>query len=872
MVNKAIRPMLHTTQRSAEPVAPPCFWQKRRMWTALCFGALPLAAAANEITSPDASWQRSSADIPQAGQAINPLVLQSNQTLAAAKIAPAVPVPVQPTNPGRASAPSSDNLNPSAGPASAAGAEILLLELQVNGVALPGIARVELWTDGRLLLPVDSWTESRLIPPTIDSLALSDNQRGYAIQDVPGISYELNRGLLTLTLVAPANAFQAATVALGAGRMTPPQPSTPGIYLNYDASVSRVQGHTNTYGVFVESVAFNGPDSFVSGAVVTNDGLVRKSFRTETYWRRDLPGTMEALVLGDTTGSGGAWSRPVRYGGIRFARDFSLAPGFITYPMPALQGSAALPSTVDLIINNQKRSNLSVGPGPFSVTNVPVVSGSGEANLVVRDLRGVETVITQKYYSSPRLLAEGLSDFSVDAGKLRRNFGQPDSSYGSGFAAAAYRYGLTPALTGETRVEAQKERKAVGLEAAGLLGTAAVLQGAVAWSRNDNNNDTRSAARSGGRYLLALERSAPQGGNGSIQLEHFDAGFRQFGDLGFESRPRDRTQVQTGVALGGLSLGASFTRLTTWEGDNFRLGAINLGTRIFDSVFFNLYASKRLGSGGGWSTGLNLIMPLEKQRTLVATTSRDNGGRYTTAVQASQSAPVGQGWGWRVRASDQANQRAQAGALLNSDVGQFQAEANSGSGTNALRFGANGSVGWLTGLPFATRSIGHGAFAVVKVADLADVPVYRSNQITTTTNGNGLALVTGLLPFQANKLSIDPDEVPFNMDIQGVEEMVTPYARSGVVVNFPVRRMRNALVVINQADGTPVPAGAVVTLLPGSAAFVIGKRGEAYLTGLNDSNQLQVKWTDGACELTVAMDPVTASEPRIGPLTCPTGK
>jgi outer membrane usher protein len=749
--------------------------------------------------------------------------------------------------------------------------ETLLLDVKINGVALPGIARVERLVDGRLALPLDTWAAARLLPPPVEPLILPDDQRGYAIQDVPGLSYELDRGLLTLAITAPACAFQETSLACGAGQETPPKPSSPGFYLNYDASVTKADAGQNAAGVFFEGIAFNGSGSLVSGTVVRDDGLTRQTVRTDTYWRRDLPGRMETLVLGDTVGSSGAWSRPVHYGGIRFARDFALAPGYVTYPMPTLRGSAALPSTVDIIVNNQRRSSgLNVGAGPFDLTNVPVVTGSGEVNLIVRDLRGVETVISQKYYLSPLLLAPGLSDFSFEAGALRRNYGQPDSDYGPGFAAATYRYGFTPALTGEGRIEVQKERQAAGFEVTSLIGNLGEARGAAAWSHSDV--DGRDIPRNGGRYLLGFERSAPHGGNGSLQWEHFDAGFRQFGSLGDEARPRDRVQAGTGLSLGRLTLGLSYTRQTTWEGDNFSLAALNLGTRISGNLFLSLYANRRLDADQGWSAGLNLLMPLEKQRNVGAASSRDNDGRFTNVLQASQSPPVGPGWGWRLRASDQASQPAQVGATLNTHVGQFLAEANTGSGNNAIRLGANGSLGWLAGLPFATRRIDHGAFAVVRVADLEGVPVYRSNQVAAATNASGLALVTGLLPYQENQLTIDPDELPFDIEIRGVKETAIPYARSGIFVDFPVRRTRNALIVLHQPDGAPVPAGARVTVTPGNGDFMVGKRGEAYLMDLHDANRLAVKWNDGACELTLALDPAGPGEPRIGPLTCGGGK
>ena len=746
-------------------------------------------------------------------------------------------------------------------------AESLLLDVEVNNEPLPGIVRVERLTNGSLALPLEAWTAARLRMPLGQPLALPDGQRGHALQGTPGLTYELDRGRLALKINAPASAFLGTSLTLGAQPDTLPTPSPPGFYLNYDATVTRADGGRGNTGIFVEGVAFGGSGSFVSGAVITTNGFTRQGVRTDTYWRQDLTGRMETLVVGDAVGSGGAWSRPVRYGGIRFARDFSLTPGYVTYPLPTLSGSAALPSTVDVLVNNQRRSSgLSVGAGPFDLTHVPVITGSGEVNLVVRDLRGVETVISQKYYLSPRLLAKGLSDFSFEAGALRRNYGLPDSNYGPGFAAATYRYGFTPALTGEGRVEVQKARQAAGFEVTGLIGTLASARGAAAWS--NSGGDGRGVPHNGGRYLLGVERNAPTGGSGSLQWEHFDDGFEQFGSFGQEARPKNRLQAAMGLPLGEMSMGMSYTRQTTWEGDNFRLAAVNVGTRIFGNVFASLYANRQFGTAQGWSVGLNLIMPLEKQRNVIATSNRNPEGRFINTLQASQAPPIGPGWGWRLNTSDQASQRAQAGATLNTGFGQFLADANTGAGNNAIRLGANGSLGWLAGLPFVTRRIDHGAFAVVRVADLEGIPVYRSNQVAATTNASGLALVTGLLPYQQNQLSIDPTELPFNIDIRGTAEMPIPHARSGVFVDFPVRRTRNALVVLHQPGGAPVPTGARVRVTPGDKEFIVGRRGEAYLMDLNDANRLAVTWNDGRCELLVALDPAGPSEPRLGPLAC----
>ncbi len=128
-------------------------------------------------------------------------------------------------------------------------------------------------------------------------------------------------------------------------------------------------------------------------------------------------------------------------------------PGYITYPTPSISGSAALPSTVDLLVNNRRQETSALQPGPFDLTNVPVVTGAGQMQLIVRDLLGRETVINQNYYLAPALLSPGLSDFSYEAGSLREQYGTRSNGYGAAFGAGTYRLGLTDALTAEVRGE-----------------------------------------------------------------------------------------------------------------------------------------------------------------------------------------------------------------------------------------------------------------------------------------------------------------------------------------------------------------------------------------------------------------------------------
>jgi outer membrane usher protein len=298
--------------------------------------------------------------------------------------------------------------------------ETLLLNVIINTQPLPNVVRAEKLADGRLALGLAVWDAAHMRLPEGEPLLLPDNQHGYALESVADLIYELDHGQMTLTVTAPASAFTGREINQRNLAVSLPDTVQPGFYIDYDASVSSADHGYQSHGILLEGVRFSRWGSAVSGLLLTGNRLRNEAVRTESYWRKDLLGPMETLVLGDTVGVGGAWSRPARYAGIRWARDFSLRPGFMSMPMPSLSGTAALPSTIDVLINNQRRNTEQVNPGPFELTNVPVTNGAGEINLIIRDLLGRESIINQRYYFSPRLLAKVCQTFLSRRGSCAR--------------------------------------------------------------------------------------------------------------------------------------------------------------------------------------------------------------------------------------------------------------------------------------------------------------------------------------------------------------------------------------------------------------------------------------------------------------------
>lgn len=738
-------------------------------------------------------------------------------------------------------------------------AETLLLEISVNDQRLDGIILAERLDDGRLALPAEAWAMARLKPIT-QPVQLSDGSTAYPLESVPGLDYRLDRARLTLSVSAPASAFESSRFDVGGNEPTIPDAPPPGIYLDYDISATHARQGGSTVGGLFEAVAFNRWGALVSGTVWRSDGQGSELFRTDTYWRRDIPQRMETLVLGDTVSSAGGWSRPLRYAGVRYARDFDTAPGYITYPMPSISGSAALPSTVDLLVNNQRSASSTVEPGPFQLDNVPIISGAGEMQLVVRDLLGRETVIRQGFYVAPQLLAAGLSDFSYESGMMRLGYGSRDDRYERAFASGTYRRGLSNWFTGELRAEVERDRRAAGVALTALIGRLGVVGLAAGVSDADGQR--------GVRYVATAQRIGPRGGL-SLSYSHADRDFREFGAL--ENTPvlREQFSASAGARFGRrLNGGINFTRQSEWDGERFSLLSANLGLQLQRGAHISVIASRRMDADRTWSATINFVLPLGQRRVLAAGSTRQYDGLSVTTVQASQQAPSGPGLGWRVRASDSPRNQLETAVVLNRNVGQYVAEANFGRNNEAVRVGASGSIGRLKGLSFASRRIDHGAFAVVRVGGVSGVPVSLSNQVVATTNRKGLALVTGLLPYQLNRLSIDPDQMPLDAQVGGVIASSVPYARSGTYVEFPVSRSRSALLVLSRADGSPVPAGARVFLGPGLSEFTVVRRGEVYLTGIGGAHDLEVRWNGGRCSAQWRDVPSGRDASAKTPLTC----
>jgi outer membrane usher protein len=218
--------------------------------------------------------------------------------------------------------------------------------------------------------------------------------------------------------------------------------------------------------------------------------------------------------------------------------------------------------------------------------------------------------------------------------------------------------------------------------------------------------------------------------------------------------------------------------------------------------------------------------------------------------------------------SEDLKKNVKTNVTLNSNTAQYTGQINVQDGiTTGKRLGVNGTVGLLEREFFISRQVNSSSFAVVKTEGLKDIKIYSQNNMVAITNKKGTAAFP-IRAYEKTKIEIKDNEIPLEATAEVLEMNPVAYARSGILVKFPIKMSKNALVRIHLPNDTPIPAGATVTIASSKENYIAGRNGEVYLTNLSQKNQLTVSWLENRCELNLEIDMAQQQEQVIGPVKC----
>lgn len=700
-----------------------------------------------------------------------------------------------------------------------------------------------------LWLPKDLLVKWGVILPLNIKNRLHSGVSYLKISDL-GIKSSTDMTRLSTELTAPAETLKPTNLSARTNRAVPLTPSPLGGFVNYDitGTYSGLESTTTSAGYF-EVGAFNGWGSGTSTA------LVRKSQKSDKYeltrlnttWRKDYPDRMRSLVVGDSVTKSTSWSGAARFGGIQWGSNFSTKPGYITTPLLSVSDKAVLPSSVDVYVNDALRFRDEVPSGPFSIDDIPAVSGPGETRVVIKDILGRERVFTQSFYSSSTLLRKGLNEHSIELGFLRESFSRQSNTYGAPIAAATWRHGLTNSLTIESHAHisnsrANGEELMAGLGAAYAIPFGAVVTAAVAGSQNDKG--------AGSFHRVGFQKQGHRINLG-ITLDYASKNYMQFGSHIDSVRSQNRTNAYIGTSFGPygtVSLG--YTKQTYWNQKQTRFGTANYSLSLGRYGQFTLSA---LHFPGNENTVVQAMftLPLSPGHTASTNVSRSKSQRQG-AIHLQKNLPLGEGVGYQFTAHHGVTDQYKASASYQSDSRLWSAEIVNQDNINSYRGSVKGGFAYLGSELHSSRLIDN-SFGVVRLEGFEDVRIYSENIEIAKTNKNGYALVPRLRAYETNKIRIEQSDLPLEAHISEVEVMVSPFYRSGIFIDFPVDKRRSVTFNVVDKYGEPLPLGTVIKSASGKL-FPVGYRGEVFISPLEKSKKMIGMLGKQQCEFELALD------------------
>lgn len=594
------------------------------------------------------------------------------------------------------------------------------------------------------------------------------------------------------------------------------------------------------------------------------------STRLDTTFTHSDPDSLITYRMGDLISGGLSWTRPVRMLGFQVSRDFGLRPDLITMPIPTFAGTAAVPSTVDVFANGGRIFSGDVKPGPFTIADLPIVSGTGMARVVVTDALGRQTETSIPFFASSALLAKGLVDLSAEAGLPRLSYGVLSNDYSNDLAgSASLRLGLSDWLTLEAHGEGAKGLLNGGLgvlvpianHGLASLSAAASLHGTLGTEFGAEFSYDIGRIGLHGRILRTF------GDYADIASVNTVAGGPSAAFVGL-AKAIDEASLTFPVAGRDAMASLSFTRVAPSFGPPQSLFGVTYSQRLSNcsSLYVTGYRSVAGGKEEGIFVGLSRSLP----GGIAATSNLDRvDGRLGGTVDLVKSEnPVDGGNGWRLSAGRvggttdwlaSASYRTEAAHLAASVYG-----TNADVGGDFEVTGAAAAEGG--GVFFANRI--DDAFAVVDTG-APGVTVYLENRPAGHTDGSGRLLLPDLRSYQVNKIAIEPDDLPLTADPARTEVAVVPARLAGAVVDFGVAtRTDAAIIALRDPAGAVIPPGTPGHLEAGGD-FVVGYGGEAYVTGLTPRNVVTLTLDGGrSCQAEFAFRLTGEAQPVMDGVVC----
>ena len=589
--------------------------------------------------------------------------------------------------------------------------------------------------------------------------------------------------------------------------------------------------------------------------LLLNQNLFRENANNSRYLTQlvyDRPEVQQRLIAGDFTATSSDLGSVLSMGGLNFSKVYSMSPDLIRQPLAGFAGMATSPSQVEVRVGGVPVAYSQVGAGPFELQNLRQYGGASDVQVVVRDALGREQAYNFPFYFSDQSLRAGLHEYSYSLGKIRSNAGQPNDSYDQTAFSAFHRFGYSDALTLGARAEAAQDLGNAGLEATWRSDQIGVLAGGVSGSNyQGQSGDATMLSYSYRQPTYAFSTIARRFSTGYAPLEAVVSNFNRSGEYGVSLNwyPGMGTSINFNHTL-TQTRNSGDTRITSLS--SYRsLSPVSLLYATLQRTDVDSMAKPNTSLFVGW-----LYRFGGKYGTSVNATT-DEAGNQTLFTQLQRDVPYGDGFGYRLGwtgTQPQNTDRFAGFAQWNLPAASLSVDTNTipsaGGNTDYRELAVAGSLAFAGHAWGFSRQI-NDSFAIVQTgADVPGVHILSNGQDIGVSNDSGLVINPNLGSFYESRVSIVDKDIPLQYALGRDYYSVKPAYRSGVDVNFGLRRVQGLDGVLRMRKGTEKPTAdnQIVTLTQGGQLyqeFQVGHDGRFYLENIAAGNYRGEITTDG---------------------------
>jgi outer membrane usher protein FimD/PapC len=751
--------------------------------------------------------------------------------------------------------------------------ERLIARVFVNTVSRGDLALLR-DAKGRFLVPAAEFSSWGL--GLTGSLTVQvDGEAFIPLSEIKGLEVRFDAEAVTLHLQLPAAALLGTTIDLLPKRRSGVlYPTDASVFLNYGINAYGDDSFDNLrFQAATELGARLGNWLFYSTTDYQWGDRTASGFtRLLTNAQYDDRPNLRRLAVGDFFTAGFDLSTSVPMGGLSLTKDYSMDPYFIQYPTAAFRTEVAFPSTVQVKVDGNVVDQRQVQPGPVDIRNITSVTGAQNVSVVIRDPFGREQVLQQPFFFATNVgLAEGLHEYSYNVGLLRRGYGIESNDYEDLAFAAFHRYAFTNRLTLGLRGQATAD-----LYNFGPFGTYQFPRlGIIAAGFSLGGRDGNAGYASSAAYSFT-------GRNLSFNLgtRYFSRDFAQLSDVASSYRQRTTHFVSASLySPGAGSLTATYSAFDRYDGPqsqivnlSYTLAALN-GRGLFSASYL-----RTIEPASSYIALLSFRYYLDRLTSAVAAVGVGSGSN-TQSVSLQRSIPQGQGIGYDVTAG-RVGGDAGSGAFgrgfvqfnaAHAEVGAEYARSSRDGAPGFSRAFVAGSIGAVGGSAFLARPV-QDSFALIRIPELADVPVYANGWYAGKTNAAGEVVATNLSSYYDNFITFGAGELALDYVFASSEKVISPPRRSGTLVGFDVRRMRAVYgVLVGRKNGTTAPLEfRELTLTRGTEVIkgFTARRGEFYVEGVEPGEYLLQLNNGAPCTARLHIPDDAGAMTDVGTLTC----